>query len=206
MKKNLALASLILIGSSLSAMDTEYFIGADISSSNINTKVGFTGTVTIDGVSYSDASVSVDDRDTTVGLKIGALLNKQHRISANYAKYSPSFDGITLDLKTYAVNYDYMLNKINKFTPFIGAHIGICDAETLGYSDTSGMYGIQGGTTYNITNNLEFEIGLSYSILTAEPKTPTVTGTYGSVTLTNASAYLETENMIKTYIGLNYKF
>ncbi len=187
-------------------MGTEYFVGADISSSNINTKVGFTGTITIDGVSYSDASVSVDDRDTTVGLKIGVLLNKQHRVSANYAKYSPSSYDITLDLKTYTVNYDYMLNKINKFTPFIGAHIGMCDAEILGYSDTSGMYGVQGGTTYSIANNLEFEIGLSYSILTAEPKTPIVTGTYEIVTLTNASAYLETENMLKTYVGLNYKF
>jgi hypothetical protein len=59
---------------------------------------------------------------------------------------------------------------------------------------------------YSINKNIELEVGVSYSDMDSKPTTPTVSGTYTNVVLTNASAFLELENMTRAYIGLNYKF
>jgi len=206
MKKSLVLAGLLLAGSSVMAMDSQWFIGVDASYSDLDAKLGFTGTAAIDGVDYSNLSTGVSDEDTALGLKAGVILHKDHRISLNYTEYDPSKHGVDLDLDVITLNYDYLFNMSDNFTPFIGVHLGQAEMETLGYDDTSLVHGLQGGVIYSVTNNVAVEFGLSYSRTDVKPTTPTASGSYGSLTLTNASAYVEAEDMTKAYVGLNYRF
>ena len=204
MKKSLLLTgALILATTSLSAMDTQMIVGLDITSAKIKNNIGYNGTATVNGVNYSNLSSGVEERDTGFDLKVGVILNKSHRLTANYSKYSFKQ---SIDMNTITANYDYLFVTSSKFTPFIGAHVGVLKADFSGFNDTGSIYGIQGGSTYSLTENIEFEIGLSYSKLNSTAATPTVSGTLGSVILTNASAYVKTDNMVKTYVGLNYKF
>lgn len=203
--KSLTLA-ILLASSTLSAAETQWFIGADVSHADIDADVGFTGSATINGVTYNGGSVSVSDKDTTIGIKAGAIVDQTHRLALSYTKFSPSVEGIEADLTNITASYDYLFATVNGFTPYLGAHIGQSKFEVIGYDDTSLSYGAQMGVLYSITNNLEFEAGVSYTTLSAKPTTPTVSGTYGNITLTNASAFIEATDMTKMYAGFNYKF
>lgn len=206
--KLLIITSSILVATTVTAMEKQYFIGADFISSQADGKYGLAGTVTRDGVSYTGLEGSVDDSASTVGVKVGVIIDNTNKFSVHYDKTSFSSGGVDLDMKLYTVKYNYLLGEVNNFTPFIGAHIGMENTEAWGFSDTKPFYGIQIGTTYAIGDNFEFEIGLSYSMLNAKPETYSVSGTSsdGSVTLTNASLYVQSETMLKSYIGVNYKF
>ena len=204
MKKSLLSISLIVALGATSAMGTEtqWFVGADMSSVKAKSTLGFTGTATINGTSYSNLSATSDESDTGFGIKVGAVMNKNHRMYLNYTTTSFEFT----DLTTYAANYDYLFDTNSKVTPYLGANVGIANIEALGLSDQSVGYGVQAGILYPISDNLEFELGLSYSTTDAKITTPTVSASYGNITLTNASAYLEADSMIKASVGLNYKF
>ena len=203
MKKSLVLAGLILAGTSAVAMDTQWLVGLDASRAKVESTIGFSGTATMSGVDYSNLSMDTDDKDTALGLKFGAIFDKSHRFTLNYAKYDFDYD---VEAKVTTLNYDYLFEETNKFTPFIGVHAGQIDLDALEFSDSGSLIGIQIGTTYIITDNMEFEIGVSYSSIDSKITTPTITGTYGNISLTNASAYIEADDVLKTYVGLNYKF
>lgn len=203
--KSITLA-ILLASSTLVSAETQWFIGADVSHADIDADVGFTGSATINGATYNGGSVSVSDKDTTIGIKAGAIVDKTHRLALSYTKFSPSVEGIKGDLTNIIASYDYLFTSVKTFTPYIGAHVGQSKFEVIGYDDTALSYGAQLGVLYSITNNIEFEAGVSYTALSAKPTTPTVSGTYGNITLTNASAFVEATDMTKMYAGFNYKF
>lgn len=207
MKKSILTAALLLASSSVMALDSKVFVGLDATSANVDVEYGFTGTATISGTSYSNLSAETDDTDTSLGIKAGAIIDNNHRIYGYYTKTEPDVEGIDSELKILTLNYDYLADTGNaKLSPYIGAHIGQSDYEIIGYSDKSMMYGVQAGILYDIADNIEFEAGLSYSWMDSKPESPTVSGTSGTVTLTNASIYAELQNMTRFYVGMNFKF
>lgn len=197
---------ILLASSSLLAMDTQWFVGLDASQAHINADVGFTGSATLNGVTYNSSSTSLSDNDTAIGIKTGAIVDKTHRLALNYTKYSLNKEGIDADLTNIIASYDYLFRSKNNFTPYVGAHIGQSKFEVIGFDDTGISYGAEAGILYSVTNHIEFEAGISYTTMNVKPTTPTVSGTYGNITLTNASTYLEANDMTKLYIGFNYKF
>lgn len=205
MIKSLSLA-MLLTSSSLLAVETQWFIGADASSANIDAKLNYTGTVTINGSSFSNDSSDHSDRDTSLGLKAGVVLDKTHRLSVNYTKFDPTDGSISAELTNATFNYDYLFSPISKVTFFTGAHIGMHKFEVIGFDDTALSYGVQAGILYPLVGNFELEMGASYTKLDAKPTTPTLNGTYSGITFTNASASLEAKDMTTMHVGLNYRF
>lgn len=204
MKKSIYIA--LLISSSLLAIDTQWFIGAGMSSADIDAQLNQTGTITIGGVAYTAGSSDQSDRDNALELKTGVILDKKHRLSIDYAKYEPSKGSISTKLTNVTFHYDYLLDPINQFTFFAGAHGGINKFETLGYDDKALTYGAQAGVLYPLVSGFELEAAISYSKLGAKPTTPTLNGTYSGITFSNASASLEANDMTAFHFGINYKF
>lgn len=204
MKKSMYMA--LLMSSSLFAMDTQWFIGAGISSADVDAQLNQTGTITIGGVAYTAGSSDQSDRDNALELKTGVILDKKHRLSIDYAKYEPSKGSISTKLTNVTFNYDYLLDPINQFTFFAGAHGGINKFEAIGYDDKAFTYGAQAGVLYPLVSGFELEAAISYSKLGAKPTTPTLNGTYSGITFSNASASLEANDMTALHFGINYKF
>lgn len=204
MKKSMYIT--LLMSSSLLAMDTQWFIGAGMSSANVDAKLTQTGTITIGGVAYTAGSSDQSDRDNALELKTGVILGKKHRLSIDYAKYEPSKGSISTKLTNATFNYDYLLDPINQFTFFAGAHGGINKFEAIGYDDKAFTYGAQAGVLYPLVSGFELEAAISYSKLGAKPTTPTLNGTYSGITFSNASASLEANDMTAFHFGINYKF
>lgn len=204
MKKSIYMV--LLMSSSLLAMDTQWFIGAGMSSADVDAKLTQTGTITIGGVAYTAGSSDQSDRDNALELKTGVILGKKHRLSIDYAKYEPSKGSISTKLTNATFNYDYLLDPINQFTFFAGAHGGINKFEAIGYDDKAFTYGAQAGVLYPLVSGFELEAAVSYSKLGAKPTTPTLNGTYSGITFSNASASLEANDMTAFHFGINYKF
>lgn len=59
---------------------------------------------------------------------------------------------------------------------------------------------------YGITDNIELELGISYSMMDAEPQTAPLTQTQGNTQLINARLFAELEDMTRAYLGVNLKF
>lgn len=196
----------LLVSSSLLAMDTQWFIGAGVAYADINTKLNTTGSITVGGTTYTGSTSDQSDKDAALELKAGAIVGKHHRLSVNYAEYEPSKGAITATLMNVGMNYDYLLDPINRFTFFGGVHGGMNKFEALGYEDSAMTYGLQAGVIYPLVGNFELEAGVSYSKLNSKPTTPTLNGTYSGVVFNNASASLEAKDMTTMHVGLNYRF
>lgn len=196
----------LLVGSSLLALDTQWFIGAGAAYADINAKLNTTGSITVGGTTYTASTSDQSDKDTALELKAGAIVNTHHRLSVNYAKYEPSKGAITATLTNVVMNYDYLLDPINRFTFFGGVHGGMNKFEAIGYDDTAMTYGLQAGVLYPLIGNFELDAGVSYSKLGSKPTTPTLNGTYSGVVFNNASASLEAKDMTAFHCGINYKF
>lgn len=181
MKKSLVLASLLAIGTSAIAMDAQYFVGAGFErgDSDVTAKAA--------GVSLTDSF-----KDNALKLKGGAIINNNHRVSLSYAGYSK--DGGDLDLTL--VNYDYILPIKNKFSVLMGAHLGNASYDDNTFKDSGLAYGIQIGGLYDITENVSFEAGLSYTKYSVKD-TETVLGVPVTV---------EIDKSTSIYLGFNYKF
>ena len=104
MKKSFVMASLVAASTSMMAMDLQYFLGAGATRVNADYK----GTIAVPSVGYSE-SFSDDMSDTGLTLKTGVILDKSHRISLSYSKFS----GEDTDVKVILGNYDYLI-PINK--------------------------------------------------------------------------------------------
>jgi len=223
MKKSIITASLLALGiTSASAMDLDIFVGLE--GNMVDTSSSFsatTGTIeywkagnTTPTNTFSPLTGAADERSMGygIGLKAGVVLNENHRISVIATDYSNlEVLGADMDMQTYTLNYDYMFVNDSKATPYLGLNAGMSDVEILGYSDMSEMYGVQGGVIVEITDHIEWEMGASYSILTSNPTTGVQTKTYNhneiqSLVFNGAEAEVELQDMVKTYIGLNYKF
>jgi opacity protein-like surface antigen len=141
-------------------------------------------------------------------LKGGVILDNSHRISLTYA---PAFHD-DADVHNFLAGYDYLIpvNSESKF--YVGAHAGAAsfkakgdledDANILGIDlDTSGFaYGAQLGYIYNITKNVEFEIGAMYTRYNIDKDE---SGDYMGF---DYNFEFELKDSFSTFIGFNYKF
>jgi hypothetical protein len=207
MKKSILATAIILSGTLLTASDTNMFIGADVTRAQVDFDYGFRGTALVNGVPATNGTVSKDEMDTSYGLKAGMFMEKSSRLYAYYTKLEPETEGLEMKLKIITLNYEYLIDTgYDGLTPYLGAHIGRSDFELLGYDDQGLMYGAQAGILFGITDNIELELGISYSMMDAEPSTPALTQTQGNTQLINASLFAELEKMTRAYLGVNFKF
>ena len=205
MKKSLVMASLLALGTSAMAIDVQPFVGVNSGASW--TKVKENGKISGPIVNYSVGS-SDTESSFTFGLKGGIILDNSHRLGINY---NPSFDSYAT-VHNILASYDYLipLNDSNRF--YVGAHAGFSSFRgkdklkdnyygALGDINASGFaYGAQTGYIYDITKNIEFEFGLSYTKYNVDK-------TYsGSALGHNAELKLEMKDSISTLVGINYKF
>lgn len=200
MKKTIVMASLVAASTSMMAMDLQYFLGAGVERGDAD----FKSTVNIPSVGYSE-SESFSDDATDLKLKLGVILNKTHRISLSHVNYGIEDGG---DFRIILGNYDYLIPINNEFRLYAGLHAGNAEyKETntgLADNDTvkmSGLaYGAQVGAIYDITKNIEFELGLAYTKYNVEK---TINGVDTGV---NYNAKLELEDSTSMSAGINYKF
>jgi len=175
MKKSLMLTSLLALSTSTMAMDVEYFIGAGAERGDID-------------ITTSIPSISTEYKDTALKLKAGVILDKTHRVSLSYVGYSD--DGGDLDLTE--LNYDYIIPLKNKFSLLAGAHLGKVDYKEAGFDMDGLVYGVQTGVLYDMTSNIQAELGLAYSQY--------------NVDKTISNVKVEFDDSTSLYVGLNYKF
>ena len=135
-----------------------------------------------------------------VGIKGGVILDNSHRLGLNY---NPAFHS-NATVHNILASYDYLIsvNDSNRF--YVGAHAGY--ASLKGNSDLDGLdmsgfaYGAQVGYIYDITKNVEFEIGLNYTKHNADKS-------YSYTELGhNVNEKYELKDSISTLVGINYKF
>lgn len=183
MKKTLVMASLVAASTSMMAMDLEYFLGAGAERANFNTRS-----------SGSDGFNNESNlKDTSLLLKAGIILDKTHRISLSHTKLSKDNSDIT----TILGSYDYLIPMNEQFSLYAGLHAGNTKVEVDAYEKISfsGLaYGAQVGALYDITKNIEFELGLAYT-------------KYNVERAEDMYWYkLEVEDSTSMFAGINYKF
>ena len=183
MKKLVVMASLVAASTSMMAMYLQYFLGAGAEWTNTNVKASGA-----DGFNEKD-----DFKDTSLKLKVGVILDKAHRISLSHTKLSKD----DTDATTILGNYDYLIPMNEEFRLYAGLHAGntkveIEDVEKISFSGLA--YGAQVGAIYDITKNVEFELGLSYTKFNVDRAE-------------DATWYkLELDNSTSMFAGINYKF
>ena len=195
MKKSLVMASLVVASTSMMAMDLQYFLGAG--ANRVDADVKGTLDYSISGQT-GGFSGTESFKDTGLLLKTGVILDKTHRISLSHTKLSK--DGI--DSTTILGSYDYLIPLNNEFRLYAGGHLGNTkvDFDDVDF-DMSGLaYGAQVGAIYDITKNVEFELGLAYSKYNVDK----------SISLSNGADFinteLELEDSTSMFAGINYKF
>ncbi|MBP7742047.1 MAG: outer membrane beta-barrel protein [Aliarcobacter sp.] len=192
MKKQFIMASLVAASTSMMAMDLQYFLGAGANrvDANLNEKGSLsTGAVLND---------SYDFKDTALLLKTGIILDKTHRISLSHTKFSK--DGT--DARNIIGSYDYLIPLKEEFRLYAGLHAGNTKVEVDSDSaSASGLaYGAQIGAIYDITKNIEFELGLAYSKYNVDYSTS------GTISGVSYQYKVELEDSTSMFAGLNYKF
>ena len=197
MKKSLVIASLVAASTSMMAMDLQYFLGAGAERANAN----FKADVNAPSIGYSE-TFKEDGNDTALKIKVGVIMDKTHRISLSHSK----FGGEDTDLTVILGNYDYLIPINNEFRLYTGVHAGNgeykeTNIDILGTAKMSGLaYGAQVGAIYDITKNVEFEVGLAYTRYNIDK---TYQWTDSGVDII---AKMEIEDSTSMFAGINYKF
>jgi opacity protein-like surface antigen len=197
MKKLVVMASLVAASTSMMAMDLQYFLGAGAERANAN----FKADVNAPSVGYSE-TIKEDDNDTALKIKVGVIMDKTHRISLSHSK----FGGEDTDITVILGNYDYLIPINNVFRLYTGIHAGNAEyketnIDIIGTAKMSGLsYGVQVGAIYDITKDVEFELGLAYTKYNVD-KTLNYTDTGVDI-----EAKLELEDTTSMFAGINYKF
>lgn len=197
MKKSLVMVSLVAASTSMMAMDLQYFLGAGAGVSwnkyEYNGKV--TGPIVNETLENSESI-----RAGLLILKGGIILDNSHRLSINYA---PAFHS-DANVHNIFAGYDYLIPVNNESRFYVGAHLGHASfkgKEDIEGLDMSGLaYGTQIGYIYDITKNIEFELGLSYTKYNIDKEISYTESGH------NIRENIELENSISTFAGINYKF
>lgn len=200
MKKTFVMASLVVSSTSLMAMELQYFSGvlAGASWNKSESSIQTPGYFFVDS---NSTTYSNRDSSTLMILKGGVILDNSHRVSFSYA---PAFHS-NANIHNFVAGYDYLisLNEDSRF--YVGAHAGISSFEgrdDISSFDMSGFtYGTQLGYIYDLTKNIEFEIGAMYTKHNLD-KTGTILANDGKP----ISMKLEIRDAISTFAGINYKF
>lgn len=183
MKKTIVMASLVAASTSMMAMDLQYFLGAGVERGDLEIKVS----------NAAGRNESDDDDASDLKLKAGIILDKTHRISLSHVNYGIDGGG---DFRLILVNYDYLIPINEEFRFLAGVHLGNANFE-LDNTDfkMSGLaYGAQVGAIYDITKNVEFELGLAYTKYNVDREED---ATFDKV---------ELEDSTSMFAGINYKF
>ena len=188
MKKTIVMASLVAASTSMMAMDLQYFLGAGVERGDFEMKIS----------NAAGRNESYNGDATDLKLKAGVILNKTHRISLSHVNYGIEDGG---DFRIILGNYDYLIPLNEDFRFFAGVHLGNANYEEDSDLKMSGLaYGAQVGAIYDITKNIEFELGLAYTKYNVDKS---FTGTESGV---NYNAKIELEDSTSMYAGINYKF
>lgn len=195
MNKKMLVAGLLTMSAmsvSMMASDLQYFLGAGASKVYSN----YNASVSVPSINYiSDTSGEMDDIGLMV--KTGIIANKTHRFSVIYNGYSED----NTDTKTLVGAYDYLIPLGKSFRLYGGIHAGAIQLEVDDQSKDLGIaYGAQIGSIIDITKNIEFEFGASYSRYTVDRE---FNGKIGSVPYI---ATAEIEDATQMFASLNYKF
>lgn len=184
---------LILASSQVSALDIQYFIGAGAEYSKSQIKSSGDG-----------ESEKINAKDTAFKLKTGVILDKTHRISISYSKpsdkntWDDNGTSVTTKVNTTLIlaNYDYFFPITEDFRLGVGAHLGSAKIEFKDVdgklSDRGLAYGAQLSAIYDITKNVEFEVGYGHTRYNVEAKED---GWKDELKHTNS-----------VYAGINFKF
>lgn len=190
MKKSLVVASLLVLGVSSAVADVKSYVGASagVAWDKVDTKAN---------AGVISASASKRKSAFLPQLKIGAIYNDTHRISA---VYTPS---IHSDAKIHRLlgSYDYILKAGDSSKLYAGLHAGYTKANMDDGPDASGAaYGLQAGYIHDISDSLEFELGAMYTRYSVDK----------SYTDSNFGFPIEVKyelkDTISTFVGINYKF
>ena len=82
------------------AMDTQYFAGFNLEKMSLD-----------ETASWSDESKTFNLKDVGLDLKVGVILEKNHRLSLSHAEFSKDF----IDLTLISGAYDYLIPINNDF-------------------------------------------------------------------------------------------
>ena len=192
MKKSLVMASLVVASTSIMAMDLQYFLGAGVERGDMNGKYSLNVS---NGYSEND---SISDDASDLKLKLGMILNKTHRISLSHINYGIDDGG---DFRIILGNYDYLIPVNENFRFLAGLHLGHANYETDDDFKMSGLaYGAQVGAVYDITKNIEFELGLAFTKYNVDKSTN------GTILDLDYTEKVELEDSTSMFAGINYKF
>lgn len=198
MKKKLAFASLMLVGTIASAMDVNYFVAAGV----------YRGYTTLKYTGLKSGT-----RDKNEGAFVidgGTLFVNTHKIDLEYAKYN---DGSGRSMQSIGLGYEYLIDLGSKFRPFVGVSYDI-----VKYSRTSMKEGgatvdaidlttnaLMGriGTEYDFTQH--FYASASYDYALTKSGNTHVGGRKGSLYIPNAEK-VETDKLSKFEFLVGYKF
>ena len=183
MKKSLVMASLVAASTSMMAMDLQYFLGAGVERGDLEMKIS----------NAAGRNESYDDYATDLKLKAGIILDKTHRISLSHVNYGIEDGG---DFRIILGNYDYLIPINEEFRFLAGVHLGNANfkLDNADFKISGLAYGAQVGAIYDITNNVEFELGLGYTKYNVDREED---ANYDRV---------ELENSTSMSAGINYKF
>ena len=188
MKKQFIIASLLAASTSMMAMDLQYFLGAGVERGDSDIKIS------------NDAGRNDSENDDArdLKLKLGVILDKTHRISLSHINYGIEDGG---DFRIILGNYDYLIPINNEFRLYTGLHLGHANYKTNDDFKMSGLtYGAQVGAIYDITKNIEFELGLAYSKYNVDKSTN------GTILGIDYNEKVELEDSTSMFAGINYKF
>lgn len=193
MKKSLVLASLVAASTSMMAMDLQYFLGAGATRVDANLDEKGSLSNGVQTISFND---SYDFKDTALTLKAGIILDKEHRISISHTKFSKD----DTDARNIIGSYDYLIPMNEEFRLYAGLHAGNTKVEIDEDSASGLVYGAQVGAIYDITKNIEFELGLGYSKYNVDKS---YSGTISGISY---DYKVELEDSTSMFAGINYKF
>lgn len=201
-KKGLAIASLVLMGnSSVSAMDTQYFVAAGVGSGSMD--------VNADAVIISTGatgSTSVSDSGGVFSLQGGVVLDDNHRIGLDYTTFN--VDGGSMS--SIGLGYDYRFIIDKNWKPFVGASYVVNnykeDLDTSVYNSSSfslstNVLFARIGVDYEIDDNFLITASYDYSITTSGDETTT-----GNISGEDFKATLEIDKISLFRVLVGYKF
>lgn len=183
MKKLVVMASLVAVSTSMMAIDLQYFLGAGVERGSLEMKAS----------NAAGRNETADDSETDLKLKVGIILDKTHRLSLSHINYGIEEGG---DFRIILGNYDYLIPINEDFRFLAGVHLGNANFK-LDNEDfkMSGLaYGAQIGAIYDITKNVEFELGLAYTKYNVDREEDTI---FDKIELEDSTSMLA---------GINYKF
>lgn len=203
--KLLAAAALAFtLGTTNAIAQTEFFVGAGLGTSKLSADYNYN--YNYDDFWNESGSVSVSESDTLFYVRGGAVFNGDIRAYATFSKVGYDYLGqINLDQITLSASADKLFPVNNEMSFYAGGTLGYTSFDFDDDGKESGLLaGVQGGIFYQATPEIGVDLGVSYSITTAELEEKE-TLTDGSETYTFEDK-VEFESVLVFKVGVDYKF